>query len=222
MSRGARRPSCPRRCRTRRRRTPRYDLPRACAKRTWPRFCVLPKRLCASRVYQSGVRTLAGMPRIRRRDLNQAPPLTWCPNRSGCSRGLSACMLTLHTRRPSSRAARVITRQTVDEALAEIDSPAGRHLYFLDDPPVRRFGGLRTAVIRRHCEVGRAGSGQAGGHGQRLLARGFSSGAVECGLRKPVRGFRNAQPANLVRAAEVPENRARIRPGRSQPCTPGR
>ena len=82
--------------------------------------------------------------------------------------------------------------------------------------PVRRRA-LRRGALRRHARHGAAVAG--GRHGQ----RGARARPAREGRRRrpaqPVRRLRDAQPGEPARAAQVPEPRPRLRARRSAACT---
>ena len=123
---------------------------------TWPAFLADLRAGHPGRVYRSQVRTLAGAPRPRR-DLIKRH-LYLVPNSIVVSRGCPhACDFCY--KEAFFAGGRSFYTLAVDEALAEIESLPGRHLYFLDD---HLFGNaaLRRGAVRRD---GRDGPGVAGG-----------------------------------------------------------
>src|SRR6266850_8593652 len=97
---------------------------------TWPRFLADFRNGEPRRVYRSEVRTLAGVPPIRR-DLIKRH-LYLVPNSivvsRGCPHKCDFCYVGSFF-----GDGRHFYTQMVDDALAEIDRLPGRHLYFLDD-----------------------------------------------------------------------------------------
>lgn len=97
---------------------------------TFPRFLMDFKNRVPQKVYTSSVRTLAGIPPIRR-DLIKRN-LYLVPNSivvtRGCPHHCSFCYKDAFF-----EGGKTFYTQLVDDALAEIDRLPGRHLYFLDD-----------------------------------------------------------------------------------------
>jgi radical SAM superfamily enzyme YgiQ (UPF0313 family) len=93
---------------------------------TWPAFLANFRARCPQRVYHSSIRTLAGMPSIRR-DLIKRH-LYLVPNSLVVSRG---CPHTCDFCYKESffQGGKSFYTQAVDEALAEIDRLPGRHLF---------------------------------------------------------------------------------------------
>src|SRR5207237_1528177 len=107
---------------------------------TWPAFLADLKRGRAERVYQSHIRTLDGVPPIRR-DLIKRH-LYLVPNSIVVSRGCPY-VCDFCYKDAFFEGGRSFYTQTADAALAEIDRLPGRHLYFLDD---HLFGAPRFAA----------------------------------------------------------------------------
>src|SRR5919197_889912 len=114
---------------------------------TWPAFLGDFRRGCAGRVYQSRVRTLTGIPPIRRDLIKRR--LYLVPNSIVVSRGCPhVCDFCYKV--AFFKGGKQFYTQTVEAALGEIDRLPGRHLYFLDDhlfgsPPFAEalFEGMR-------------------------------------------------------------------------------
>src|SRR5437867_3612467 len=106
---------------------------------TWPAFLAAYRAGRPGTRYESQVRTLAGLPPIRR-DLIQRQ-LYLVPNSivvsRGCPHSCDFCYKDAFFEGGKS-----FYTQTVDAALAEIERLPGRHLYFLDD---HLFGDRRFA-----------------------------------------------------------------------------
>jgi radical SAM superfamily enzyme YgiQ (UPF0313 family) len=158
---------------------------------TWPRFLQDFRRGRPGKVYQSTVRTLVGQPRPRR-DLIKRH-LYLVPNSivvtRGCPHRCDFCY-----KEPFFRGGKSFYTQAADEALAEIESLPGRHLYFLDD---HLFGDARFA---RRLFEGMKGMGrvwQAAGTVQSVLTSGLLESAVEAGLRSLFVGFETLSSENL-------------------------
>ena len=128
---------------------------------TWPRFLADFRRGRPARVYQSTVRTLDGLPPIRR-DLIKRH-LYLVPNSIVVSRGCPH-VCDFCYKEAFFEGGKSFYTQTVDAALAEIERLPGRHLYFLDD---HLFGDRRFAdgAVRRHARHGPPVAGRR--HGQR-------------------------------------------------------
>ena len=107
---------------------------------TWPAFLADFRRGCAGRVYQSRVRTLTGIPPIRRDLIKRR--LYLVPNSIVVSRGCPH-VCDFCYKEAFFEGGRSFYTQTVDAALAEIERLPGRHLYFLDD---HLFGDRRFAT----------------------------------------------------------------------------
>lgn len=106
---------------------------------TWPRFLADLRRGCPERVYRSQIRTLAGLPPIRRELIKRR--LYLVPNSIVVSRGCPH-VCDFCYKEAFFEGGRSFYTQTVDAALAEIERLPGRHLYFLDD---HLFGDRRFA-----------------------------------------------------------------------------
>src|SRR3990172_8522296 len=107
---------------------------------TWPSFLADYRDGRPARVYSSQLRTLLGVPPIRR-DLIKRH-LYLVPNSIVVSRG---CPHTCDFcyKEAFFKGGKSFYTQAVDDALAEIDRLPGRHLYFLDD---HLFGNARFAA----------------------------------------------------------------------------
>ena len=159
---------------------------------TWPRFLADLRAGRPARVYQSRVRTLDGLPPIRR-DLIKRH-LYLVPNSIVVSRGCPH-VCDFCYKEAFFEGGRGFYTQRVDAALAEIDRLPGRHLYFLDD---HLFGDPRFA---RALFDGMRGMGrlwQAAGTVNAVLAPGLLEGAVAAGLRSLFVGFETIDSGNLV------------------------
>jgi radical SAM superfamily enzyme YgiQ (UPF0313 family) len=159
---------------------------------TWPRFLADFRRGRPERVYRSAVRTLAGMPPIRR-DLIKRP-LYLVPNSIVVSRGCPH-VCDFCYKEAFFEGGRSFYTQTVDEALAEIARLPGRHLYFLDD---HLFGAPRFAAALFDGMRGMGRLWQAAGTVNAILEPGLLERAVEAGLRSLFVGFETLNSANLV------------------------
>src|SRR6266480_8083165 len=170
----------------------------------WPAFLTDYRQGHPAKVYKSQVRTLVGVPRIRR-DLIKRH-LYLVPNSIVVSRGCPH-VCDFCYKEAFFEGGRSFYTQTVDAALAEIDRLPGRHLYFLDD---HLFGNARFAAALFHGLRGMGRIWQAAGTVQSVLA-GAAPGngrpapaaalldkAVDCGLRSLFVGFETVNADNLT------------------------
>lgn len=158
---------------------------------TWPAFLADFRRGKPGRVYRSTVRTLAGVPRVRRDLIRRR--LYLVPNSIVVSRGCPhSCDFCY--KEAFFRGGKGFYTQAVDEALAEIERLPGRHLYFLDD---HLFGNVpfATALFEGMRGMGRVW--QAAGTVQSVLRPGLLEKAVESGLRSLFVGFETLSGDNL-------------------------
>jgi radical SAM superfamily enzyme YgiQ (UPF0313 family) len=159
---------------------------------TWPQFLADFRRHRPARIYRSQVRTLAGVPPIRRDLIDRRRYLV--PNSIVVSRGCPH-VCDFCYKEAFFEGGRSFYTQTVDEALAEIDRLPGRHLYFLDD---HLFGNRRFASALFSGMRGMGRLWQAAGTVNAVLAPGLLEQAVECGLRSLFVGFETLNEANLI------------------------
>ena len=159
---------------------------------TWPRFLADFRRGRPERIYRSEVRTLEGLPRIRR-DLIKRP-LYLVPNSIVVSRGCPH-VCDFCYKEAFFEGGRSFYTQSVDAALAEIERLPGRHLYFLDD---HLFGDRRFATALFDGMRGMGRLWQAAGTVNAVLAPALLEKAVEAGLRSLFIGFETLNPANLT------------------------
>jgi radical SAM superfamily enzyme YgiQ (UPF0313 family) len=159
---------------------------------TWPRFLADFRRGCPGVHYQSTIRTLDGVPPIRR-DLIKRH-LYLVPNSIVVSRGCPH-VCDFCYKDAFFEGGRSFYTQTVDAALAEIDRLPGRHLYFLDD---HLFGAKRFAEALFSGMRGMGRLWQAAGTVNSVLAPGLLEQAVQCGLRSLFVGFETINTANLL------------------------
>ena len=158
---------------------------------TWPAFLADFQAGRPGKVYRSRVRTLAGLPRIRR-DLIKRH-LYLVPNSIVVSRGCPhACDFCY--KEAFFRGGKSFYTQAVDEALAEIERLPGRHLYFLDD---HLLGSPRFAAALFEGMRGMGRLWQAAATVPSVLKPGLLEKAVACGLRSLFVGFETLNPANL-------------------------
>ena len=158
---------------------------------TWPQFLADFRAGGPGQVYVSKVRTLTGLPKIRRdlikRHLYLAPNSIVVSR--GCPHSCDFCYKDAFFEGGKS-----FYTQTVDAALAEIERLPGRHLYFLDD---HLFGNARFAAALFDGMRGMGRLWQAAGTVQSVLRPSLLEKAVDCGLRSLFVGFETLNPANL-------------------------
>jgi radical SAM superfamily enzyme YgiQ (UPF0313 family) len=159
---------------------------------TWPRFLADFRAGRPGKVYRSTVRTLDGLPPIRR-DLIRRH-LYLVPNSIVVSRGCPH-VCDFCYKEAFFEGGRGFYTQTVDDALAEIERLPGRHLYFLDD---HLFGNPRFAGALFDGMRGMGRLWQAAGTVQSVLRPGLLERAVACGLRSLFVGFETLDPQNLL------------------------
>ena len=159
---------------------------------TWPAFLKDYSGGRPGRVYSSKVRSLAGMPSVRR-DLIKRH-LYLVPNSIVVSRGCPhTCDFCYKV--AFFEGGKGFYTQQVDKALAEIDRLPGRHLYFLDD---HLFGDPRFAPALFDGMKGMKRLWQAAGTVNSVLAPRLIEKAVDCGLRSLFVGFETLNRNNLV------------------------
>lgn len=144
------------------------------------------------KVYQSTIRDLVGMPRIRR-DLIKRH-LYLVPNSIVVSRGCPH-VCDFCYKEAFFKGGRSFYTQAVDDALAEIERLPGRHLYFLDD---HLFGNARFASALFDGMRGMNRLWQAAGTVQAVLKSGLLEKAVASGLRSLFVGFETLNPDSLL------------------------
>jgi radical SAM superfamily enzyme YgiQ (UPF0313 family) len=159
---------------------------------TWPRFLRDFRSQSAQRVYRSSVRTLAGLPKIRRDLIKRR--LYLVPNSIVVSRGCPH-VCDFCYKEAFFEGGKSFYTQSVDAALAEIDRLPGRHLYFLDD---HLFGDRRFASALFDGMRGMGRLWQAAGTVNSVLAPDLLERASACGLRSLFVGFETLNPANLA------------------------
>lgn len=164
---------------------------------SWPRFLADLRAGTPGRRYASTVRTLHGVPPIRR-DLIKRH-LYLVPNSIVVSRGCPH-VCDFCYKEAFFESGKSFYTQSVDAALAEIERLPGRHLYFLDD---HLFGDARFA---RALFDGMAGMGrlwQAAGTVQSVLKPGLLEKAVAAGLRSLFVGLETLNPHGLKEQHKV-------------------
>jgi radical SAM superfamily enzyme YgiQ (UPF0313 family) len=164
---------------------------------TWPRFLEDFRAGRPLPLYRSTLRTLAGLPRIRR-DLIQRH-LYLVPNSIVVSRG---CPHTCDFcyKEAFFAGGKGFYTQRVDDALAEMERLPGRHLYFLDD---HLFGDVRFATALFEGMRGMKRVWQAAGTVASILKPALLEKAVEAGLRSLFVGFETLNPAGLRAQGKV-------------------
>ncbi len=159
----------------------------------WPEFLRDFRRGEAQRRYESKVRTLVGVPPIRRDLIKRS--LYLVPNSIVVSRGCPhKCDFCY--KEAFFKGGKGFYTQTIDGALAEIERLPGRHLYFLDD---HLFGNKRFAMQLFKAMRGMGRLWQAAGTVQSVLQHpDLLEAAVACGLRSLFVGFETLNPDSLV------------------------
>lgn len=158
---------------------------------TWPAFLADYRAGHPAKRYQSTMRSLLGIPPIRR-DLIKRH-LYLVPNSIAVSRGCPhACDFCY--KEAFFEGGKSYYVQAVDDALAEIDRLPGHHLYFLDD---HLFGNKRFASALFDGMRGMGRLWQAAGTVQSVLISGLLEKAVDAGLRSLFVGFETLNPNNL-------------------------
>ncbi len=168
----------------------------------WPQFLEDYRAGRPLARYTSTVRTLKGLPSIRR-DLIKRN-LYLVPNSIVVSRGCPHHCDFCYKDAFFSGGKGFYT-QTVDSALAEIERLPGKHLYFLDD---HLFGDIRFASALFEGMKGMGRVWQAAGTVQAILRPELLEKAVACGLRSLFVGFETLSADNL-RAQNKPHNLGR-------------
>ena len=158
---------------------------------TWPRFLDEFRAGSPRPLYRSMVRTLEGIPRIRRDLIKRR--LYLVPNSIVVSRG---CPHTCDFcyKEAFFKGGKGFYTQHVDDALAEIDRLPGRHLYFLDDHLLGNVP-FATALFDGMRGMGRLW--QAAATVQSVLRPGLIERAADAGLRSLFVGFETLSAANL-------------------------
>jgi radical SAM superfamily enzyme YgiQ (UPF0313 family) len=157
----------------------------------WPQFLADFRRGEPRPLYRSTVRTLDGLPKIRR-DLIQRH-LYLVPNSIVVSRGCPH-VCDFCYKEAFFEGGRGFYTQRVDAALAEIERLPGRHLYFLDD---HLLGDVRFASALFEGMRGMNRLWQAAGTVNSILRPRLLEQAVESGLRSLFVGFETLDPKSL-------------------------
>ena len=150
---------------------------------TWPRFLRDLRAGSPGAEYRSTVRTLEGLPPIRR-DLIKRH-LYFVPNSIVVSRGCPH-VCDFCYKEAFFQGGKGFYTQAVDAALGEIARLPGRHLYFLDD---HLFGNAPFAAALFDGMRGMGRLWQAAGTVESVLRPGLLEKAVDCGLRSLFVGF---------------------------------
>ena len=158
---------------------------------TWPAFLNDFRSGRPKPFYRSTVRTLAGVPPIRRDLIKRS--LYLVPNSIVVSRGCPH-VCDFCYKEAFFEGGRGFYTQTVDNALAEIERLEGRHLYFLDD---HLFGNRRFASDLFEGMRGMGRLWQAAGTVQSVLQPRLLEQAVDAGLRSLFVGFETLDPKSL-------------------------
>ena len=158
---------------------------------TWPVFLDDFRAGHPAPLYRSTVRTLDGLPRIRRDLIKRS--LYLVPNSIVVSRGCPH-LCDFCYKEAFFEGGRGFYTQTVDDALTEIDRLPGRHLYFLDD---HVFGNARFASELFEGMRGMGRLWQAAGTVPSVLRPGLLEQAVAAGLRSLFVGFETLNTTNL-------------------------
>ena len=158
---------------------------------TWPAFLQDFRAGQAKKIYRSQIRTLLGVPKVRRDLIKRR--LYLVPNSIVVSRG---CPHTCDFcyKEAFFEGGKSFYTQTVDDALGEIERLPGRHLYFLDD---HLFGNPRYAAALFDGMKGMKRLWQAAGTVKSVLDPDLLEKAVASGLRSLFVGFETLNPANL-------------------------
>jgi radical SAM superfamily enzyme YgiQ (UPF0313 family) len=158
---------------------------------TFPQFLRDFRARQPKKQYTSTVRTLAGIPPVRR-DLIKRH-LYLVPNSivvtRGCPHHCNFCYKDAFFEGGKS-----FYTQTVDDALAEIERLPGRHLYFLDD---HLLGNVRFAEGLFEGMNGMNRVFQAASTVDAILRGDLIEKAAAAGLRSVFIGFETLSPANL-------------------------
>ena len=158
---------------------------------TWPVFLDDFRAGHPAPLYRSTVRTLDGLPRIRRDLIKRS--LYLVPNSIVVSRGCPH-VCDFCYKEAFFEGGRGFYTQTVDDALTEIDRLPGRHLYFLDD---HVFGNARFASELFEGMRGMGRLWQAAGTVSSVLRPGLLEQAVAAGLRSLFVGFETLNTTSL-------------------------
>lgn len=161
---------------------------------TLPQFILDYKAKNPRKKYSSTLRSLAGIPPIRRDLIKRERYLV--PNSivvtRGCPHHCSFCYKDAFFEGGKS-----FYTQRVDEALMEIDRLPGRHLYFLDD---HLFGNVKFASALFDGMKGMNRVFQSAATVDSILRGNLIEKAAEAGLRSLFVGFETFSSKNLVQS----------------------
>jgi radical SAM superfamily enzyme YgiQ (UPF0313 family) len=158
---------------------------------TWPEFVRDFRAGRPAARYESRVRTLEGLPPLRRDLIERRRYL--CPNSlvvsRGCPHHCDFCYKDAFY-----EGGRSFYTVSVDRALAEVDALPGKHLYFLDDHLLgnRRFAEAFFSGLRGMGRVFQ-GASTVGA----ILQGDLIERAAEAGMRSVFVGFETLEPENL-------------------------
>ncbi len=158
---------------------------------TFPQFLKDFKNKTPKKIYNSSIRTLKGIPPIRRDLIKRNRYLV--PNSIVVTRGCPH-HCTFCYKDAFFTGGKTFYTQLVDDALAEIDRLPGKHLYFLDDHL------LGNGKFGRELFEGMKGMNrvfQAAATVDSVLRGDLIEKAVEAGLRSLFVGFETFSPQNL-------------------------
>ena len=160
---------------------------------SWPRFLADFRRGEPGSRYESDIRSLAGIPPLRRDLIDRRRYL--CPNSlvvsRGCPHHCDFCYKDAFY-----EGGRSFYTQTVDDALAEIERMPGRHLYFLDD---HLFGNRRFAETLFTGMEGMGRVFQGASTVNAILQSDLIERASHAGMRSVFVGFETLNEENLRR-----------------------
>jgi len=158
---------------------------------TFPQFLQDFKNGTPQKTYRSPIRTLAGLPPVRRELIKRNRYLV--PNSlvvtRGCPHHCDFCYKDAFFEGGKS-----FYTQLVDDALAEIERLPGRHLYFLDD---HLLGNVKFATALFDGMRGMNRVFQAASTLDGILRGNLIEKAAEAGLRSVFVGFETFSPENL-------------------------
>ena len=157
----------------------------------WPQFLREFRAGHPQSRYISKVRTLLGLPKIRRELIKRH--LYLVPNSIVVSRGCPH-VCDFCYKEAFFKGGKSFYTQTVDAALAEIDRLPGRHLYFLDD---HLLGNAKFAEALFDGMRGMGRLWQAAGTIKSILEGDLIEKAAKAGLRSLFVGFETINPGNL-------------------------
>jgi radical SAM superfamily enzyme YgiQ (UPF0313 family) len=158
---------------------------------TWPAFLADFRTGRSAKIYRSQQRTLLNLPKPRRDLFQRSRYLV--PNSIVVSRGCPhSCDFCY--KQSFFKGGKSFYTQSVDSALAEIESLPGRHLYFLDD---HLFADPQFAGALFDGMAGMGRVWQAAATVKSVLSPGLLEKAAACGLRSLFIGFETLDPLNL-------------------------